>query len=49
LEQDEDEFLEIEAIPAAEALKLARENRIQDSKTLASLLLALPWLNQAGG
>jgi len=47
LEQDEDEFLEIEAIPAAEALKLARENRIQDSKTLASLLLALPWLNQA--
>lgn len=47
LEQDEDEFLEIEAIPAAEALKLAQENRIQDSKTLASLLLALPRLSGA--
>lgn len=49
LEQDEDEFLEVDAVPAAEALKLARDNRIQDSKTLATLLLALPWLNEARG
>jgi ADP-ribose pyrophosphatase len=46
LEQDDDEFLELEAIPAAEVLKMAQEARIHDSKTLASLLLALPRLNE---
>ena len=46
LEQDDDEFIELEAIPAAEVLKMAQEGRIHDSKTLASLLLALPRLNK---
>lgn len=44
LKQDDDEFLEIEAIPVGEALEMAARNRINDSKTLASLLLALPRL-----
>lgn len=47
LKHDDDEFLEIEAIPLAEALQMARKNRIHDSKTLASLLLALPVLTAA--
>jgi len=46
LEQDDDEFIELEAIPVAEVLKMAQEGRIHDSKTLASLLLALPRLNK---
>lgn len=48
LEQDDDEFMELEAIPVVEALKMAREKRINDGKTLASLLLALPRLNEIG-
>ncbi len=42
LKQDEDEFLELEAIPAGEAL--ANLRAIHDSKTLAALLLAQPRL-----
>lgn len=42
LKQDDDEFLELEAIPAAKVF--AGKNHIHDSKSLAALLLALPKL-----
>ncbi len=41
---DEDEFLQIEAIPADQVLQMARDNQLNDGKTLAALLLALPHL-----
>lgn len=40
LDADDDEFLQIEAIPASEALQMAREGGFKDAKTIASLLLA---------
>lgn len=40
LEQDDDEFIQLEAIPAAKALQMARDGEIRDAKTLAALLLA---------
>ncbi len=40
LEQDDDEFIQVEAIPAAKALEMARSGEIRDAKTLATLLLA---------
>jgi len=40
LEQDEDEFLTVEAYPIAETLAMARRGEIHDSKTLAALFLA---------
>jgi len=40
LEQDDDEFIQLEAIPAAKALQMARGGEIHDAKTLAALLLA---------
>ncbi|GAP12365.1 NTP pyrophosphohydrolase including oxidative damage repair enzymes [Longilinea arvoryzae] len=45
LKQDDDEFLELEAIPAGEVL--AGRNTLHDSKTLAALLLAQPRLLEA--
>ena len=37
---DEDEFLNVEKYPANEALLLAQQARLQDSKSLAALYLA---------
>lgn len=37
---DEDEFLQTEAVPAAQAYAMARAGEIEDAKTLATLLLA---------
>jgi ADP-ribose pyrophosphatase len=39
LEADPDEFLTVERIPLAQALKLASEGRIPDAKSLAALFL----------
>jgi len=44
LTQDVDEFLQVEAIPAAQSVDMAQSGQIHDSKTLASLMLALPKL-----
>lgn len=44
LQQDEDEFLQIEAIPAAKALQMARSGDLRDGKTLAAMLMAEPHL-----
>lgn len=40
LDADDDEFLQLEAIPAQKALQMAREGLFKDAKTIASLLLA---------
>lgn len=45
LNPDEDEFMSLEAYPAAEVYHMAREGRIHDSKTLAALFLAERQLN----
>ena len=44
LEADADEFLSVERIPVAEALKLAERGEMPDAKSLAALLLARPRL-----
>ncbi len=44
LEQDEDEFLNIESYPVGELLAMARRGEILDSKTLAALFLAEKYL-----
>jgi len=44
LDPDEDEFLEIIKLPITEVYKKAAAGEIQDGKTLASLLLARPFL-----
>jgi ADP-ribose pyrophosphatase len=44
LEQDEDEFLNLESHPVADLLAMARRGEIPDSKTLAALFLAEPHL-----
>lgn len=44
LEQDDDEFLQLETIPASKALQMARSGEIQDGKTLAALLMAESFL-----
>ena len=40
LEMDDDEFLDIKKIPAAKTYEMAERGEIQDSKSLAALLLA---------
>jgi ADP-ribose pyrophosphatase len=42
---DSDEFLEVTAIPVAEAYAMALDGRIRDGKTLAALLLARPYID----
>ncbi|MGI6250948.1 MAG: NUDIX hydrolase [Anaerolineaceae bacterium] len=42
LEQDDDEFLSLSWLPIKEAYQTAFSGKIQDSKTLAAMLLALP-------
>jgi ADP-ribose pyrophosphatase len=44
LDQDEDEVIRVEKIPAGDALHMAENGQIQDAKTLAALLLARPYL-----
>jgi len=40
LKSDEDEFLQVEAIPLAEALEMSRMGKLPDAKSLAALWLA---------
>ena len=44
LAADDDEFLQIQKVPIAKAFEMAAANQIKDAKTLASLLLARPFL-----
>lgn len=44
LAQDADEFLQVQPIPADEALQMAQQGNLRDAKSLAALLLALPHL-----
>lgn len=44
LPQDDDEFLELVRIPAAQAVEMARNGQLEDGKTIVSLLLAAPHL-----
>ncbi|MEW5872221.1 MAG: NUDIX hydrolase [Chloroflexota bacterium] len=46
LQQDEDEFLSVEKIPANQVMKLIETGEIQDAKSLAALFLARPYLHQ---
>ena len=48
LTPDADEFLSLIKIPAQEAYRMARSGQIQDSKTLAALLLAEKHIFKAG-
>jgi len=41
---DEDEFIQIEAIPVEEVYAMAERGEIEDGKTLAGLMLARPYL-----
>lgn len=40
LEQDADEFLQLVAIPASQALEMAQNGELRDAKSLAALMLA---------
>ncbi len=44
LEQDEDEFLQVQAIPVKQVYEMVHANQFHDGKTLAALLLAEPFL-----
>jgi ADP-ribose pyrophosphatase len=44
LPQDDDEFIQLERIPAARALEMATAGEIRDGKSLVALLLAHHWL-----
>ncbi|GAB4455801.1 MAG: NUDIX hydrolase [Anaerolineales bacterium] len=46
LEADDDEFLSVEKVPIAEAVRRAERGEIPDAKSLAALLLARPYLTQ---
>jgi ADP-ribose pyrophosphatase len=48
LPEDQDEFISVEKIPAAQALALAESDQIEDGKTLAALLLVRPYLIEMG-
>ncbi len=43
---DEDEFLSVESIPAAQVFEMAKTGSITDAKTLAALLLVQPFLKK---
>jgi len=47
LKQDDDEFLETEAIPVEKVWEMIHSDQIRDGKTLACLLLAMPHLKKA--
>ncbi|HRQ25252.1 MAG TPA: NUDIX hydrolase, partial [Anaerolineales bacterium] len=44
LEADDDEFLSVEKITVAEAVKMAERGEMPDAKSLAALLMARPHL-----
>jgi len=44
LDPDEEEMIEIEKLPVGQAYDLAESGQVSDAKTLASLLLARPYL-----
>jgi len=44
LDPDADEYLSVEKLPVAEALRLAESGQLQDAKSLAALLLAKKYL-----
>jgi ADP-ribose pyrophosphatase len=46
LEADVDEFLSVESVPVAEAIKMAERGEIPDAKSLAALFLAKPFLEK---
>ncbi|MEP0807389.1 MAG: NUDIX hydrolase [Chloroflexota bacterium] len=46
LEADDDEFLSVEKVPIAEAVRRAERGEIPDAKSLAALFLARPYLTQ---
>jgi ADP-ribose pyrophosphatase len=48
LEHDDDEFIDIVAVPIEKAYEMARNGEIVDGKTLAALLLAQPHLERLG-
>lgn len=45
LEGDEDEFLEVVKIPVREVYQMVKTKQLNDGKTLAALMLALPFLD----
>lgn len=46
LEGDADEFLNIQIFPISEAYRMARQGEICDAKTLATLFLAQPYIDE---
>ena len=46
LDPDTDEFLQVEKLPLAEVFSLAAAGKIPDAKTLASLMMARPHLDE---
>jgi ADP-ribose pyrophosphatase len=46
LEADADEFLSVETVPVAEAIKMAERGEMPDAKSLAALFLAKPALEK---
>lgn len=48
LDGDEDEFIQLEAVPVEEVYTMVARGEIEDGKSLAGLLLAQPFLTGAG-
>jgi len=48
LEADDDEFLSVEAVPVAEAIRMAERGEMPDAKSLAALFLGKPHLQTSG-
>jgi ADP-ribose pyrophosphatase len=46
LDADEDEFLSVETVPVAEAIRMAERGEIPDAKSLAALFMAKPSLEK---
>lgn len=46
LKADEDEFLEVERIPAKKVLEMAQQGEINDAKSLAAVMLAKAYLDE---
>lgn len=46
LQADEDEFLDVERIPLKKAIQMAEQGEVPDSKSLAALMLARPYLEK---
>lgn len=46
LDPDADEYLQVKKIPIAKAYEMAQKGEIEDSKSLAALLLAMPHISK---